>query len=215
MSVVRDAIVAFNWFVLAYFLLLNSSYLLLIAVASLDVARWLRRFSFAGHDDIFANPLTPGVSVLVPAYNEELSIVASVDALLALKYPEFEVVVVDDGSTDATFERLRQAFDLRPVERVIPADANARPHPLHARSRVGRAAARGAQGEHGPALGPDQRGHQRRAPAAHLCRGRRLPARRGVAPAGGQALHRRPARGRHRRRDPGGQRLACGTREGG
>jgi cellulose synthase/poly-beta-1,6-N-acetylglucosamine synthase-like glycosyltransferase len=122
MSVVRDAIVAFNWFVLAYFLLLNSSYLLLIAVASLDVARWLRRFSFAGHDDIFANPLTPGVSVLVPAYNEELSIVASVDALLALKYPEFEVVVVDDGSTDATFERLRQAFDLRPVERVIPAE---------------------------------------------------------------------------------------------
>jgi cellulose synthase/poly-beta-1,6-N-acetylglucosamine synthase-like glycosyltransferase len=122
MSVVRDAIVAFNWFVLAYFLLLNSSYLLLIAVASLDVARWLRRFSFAGHDDIFANPLTPGVSVLVPAYNEELSIVASVDALLALKYPEFEVVVVDDGSTDATFERLRQAFDLRQVERVIPAE---------------------------------------------------------------------------------------------
>jgi cellulose synthase/poly-beta-1,6-N-acetylglucosamine synthase-like glycosyltransferase len=122
MSVVRDAIVAFDWFVLGYFLLLNSSYLLLIGVASVDVARWLRRFSFAGHDDIFANPLTPGVSVLVPAYNEELSIVASVDALLGLKYPEFEVVVVEDGSTDSTFERLRDAFDLRPVVRVIPGD---------------------------------------------------------------------------------------------
>ena len=115
-----SVITAFDWFVLGYFVLLNSGYLLLIGVASLDVARWMRRFSFAAHDDIFANPLTPGVSVLVAAYDEELSIVASVDALLGLKYPEFEVIVVEDGSTDATFERLRQAFDLRPVERVIP-----------------------------------------------------------------------------------------------
>ncbi len=87
MNAVRDAITGFDWFVLVYFVLLNSGYLLLIAIASLDVARWMRRFSFAGHDDIFANPLTPGVSVIVPAYNEELSIVASVDALLGLSTP--------------------------------------------------------------------------------------------------------------------------------
>jgi cellulose synthase/poly-beta-1,6-N-acetylglucosamine synthase-like glycosyltransferase len=80
----------------------------------------MRRFGFAGHDDIFTNPLTPGVSVLVPAFNEELSIVESTHAMLAVKYPEFEVIVVDDGSTDSTFERLRSAFDLVEVERVIP-----------------------------------------------------------------------------------------------
>ena len=121
-SVVRHAVVGFDWFVLVYFVLLNSGYLVLIAIASIDVARWMRRFSFAGHDDIFANPLTPGVSVLVPAFNEELSIVESAHAMLAVKYPEFEVIIVDDGSTDATFERLRTAFDLVEVERVIPND---------------------------------------------------------------------------------------------
>jgi cellulose synthase/poly-beta-1,6-N-acetylglucosamine synthase-like glycosyltransferase len=121
-SVVRQAVVGFDWFVLVYFVLLNSGYLVLIAIASIDVARWMRRLSFAGHDDIFANPLTPGVSVLVPAYNEELSIVESAHAMLAVKYPEFEVIIVDDGSTDATFERLQTAFDLVEVERVIPGD---------------------------------------------------------------------------------------------
>jgi len=118
----RDLISGFDWFVLVYFVLLNSGYLGLIAIASVDVSRWMRRLGFAGHDDIFANPLTPGVSVLVPAYNEELSIVESTRAMLALKYPEFEVIVVDDGSTDTTFERMREAFDLVEVERVIPDD---------------------------------------------------------------------------------------------
>src|SRR3954453_13820724 len=113
-----DVINGFNWFVLAYFLLLNTGYLLLIGIASVDVSRWLRRVSVAGHDDIFANPLTPAVSIIVPAYNEELSIVENVRAMLVLKYPEFEVVVVDDGSSDETFERLREAFDLVETNRA-------------------------------------------------------------------------------------------------
>jgi cellulose synthase/poly-beta-1,6-N-acetylglucosamine synthase-like glycosyltransferase len=116
----RHALVDFDWFVLVYFVLLNSLYLLLVSIASVDVAKTMRRLTFSGHDDLFANPYTPGVSVLVPAYNEEAVIVESVRALLNLRYPEFEVIVVDDGSSDATFERLSQAFDLVDTTRVIP-----------------------------------------------------------------------------------------------
>jgi cellulose synthase/poly-beta-1,6-N-acetylglucosamine synthase-like glycosyltransferase len=112
----------FDHFVLGYFLALNSGYLVLLALATVSVTRTIRRLDIAGYSDIFANPLTPGVSVLVPAHNEETMIVESVRGLLTLRYPEFEVVVIDDGSTDATFARLEEAFDLVEIERVVPHD---------------------------------------------------------------------------------------------
>lgn len=56
------------------------------------------------------------VSVLVPAFNEEHLIVACVQSLLESNYPEFEVIVVSDGSADATMDRLRAAFDMKPRE---------------------------------------------------------------------------------------------------
>lgn len=119
---VQDVLVGFDWFVLIYFLCLNLSYLALIGLAAASVARSMRRAGFAGQDDIFANPLTPGVSVVVPAFNEELGIVDSVRSILGLRYPLLEVIVVEDGSTDGTFERLREEFDLTPSPRAIPSE---------------------------------------------------------------------------------------------
>jgi cellulose synthase/poly-beta-1,6-N-acetylglucosamine synthase-like glycosyltransferase len=102
----------FEWFVLAYFLVLNSTYLVLTVLAAVEFYKYFRRVPFAGHDELFANPLTPSVSVIVPAYNEEVGIIDSVRAMLSLRFPQFEIVVVDDGSTDRTFELLHAEFDL-------------------------------------------------------------------------------------------------------
>ena len=115
-----DGVVALP--VLSYFLVINTSYLLLIGFAAWDLAHHRRRAEHSGHDETVASQLAPGVSVIVPAYNEEAGIVTSVQAMLALRYPRHEVVVVDDGSTDGTAERLRAAFDLVSVERALPAD---------------------------------------------------------------------------------------------
>ena len=61
--------------------------------------------------------------MLVPAYNEEVTITESVGGLLALTYPNLEVVVVNDGSSDGTMQRLIEHFELAPVhtafQRVI------------------------------------------------------------------------------------------------
>lgn len=57
------------------------------------------------------------VSVIVPAFNEELSIVQSVRAILALEYPEHEVIVVNDGSADRTIQELIDGFDCVPSDR--------------------------------------------------------------------------------------------------
>jgi cellulose synthase/poly-beta-1,6-N-acetylglucosamine synthase-like glycosyltransferase len=108
--------------VFAYFVALNSSYLIMIVLASVEFAKHLRRAAFAGADDMFRSPLTLPVSVLVPAYNEGAGIVAAVQAMTALRYPRYEIVVIDDGSTDDTFDKLREHFDLVEVPRVVPAE---------------------------------------------------------------------------------------------
>ncbi len=114
----ESAVIGFNSFVIIYFLALNSLYLLIVLIASRAQRRAQRMSSETALEDLFANPLTPGVSVLVPAYNEEPSIVSSVHSILDLRYPQLEVVIVDDGSTDGTFDVLQQEFELQPSTRV-------------------------------------------------------------------------------------------------
>ena len=58
------------------------------------------------------------ISLLVPAYNEEATVVENVRSLLALHYPSFEVIAVNDGSKDDTLSSLVEAFDLEPIERA-------------------------------------------------------------------------------------------------
>ena len=61
--------------------------------------------------------LAPPIAVIAPAYNEELSIEETTKALLALHYPDFEVIVVNDGSKDSTLQVLIDKFGVQPVER--------------------------------------------------------------------------------------------------
>lgn len=69
----------------------------------------------------------PPITLLVPAYNEELTIVESVRSLLALQYPNFEVVVVNDGSADGTLQALMDAFELEATARLYEGTAPCRP----------------------------------------------------------------------------------------
>jgi cellulose synthase/poly-beta-1,6-N-acetylglucosamine synthase-like glycosyltransferase len=104
---------------LVYFGALNAIYLVFTLIAWRQVASYARARSHEALAEAFASPLTPPISVLLPAFNEEAVIVESVRSLLGLRYPELEIVVVNDGSTDATVERLRQAFDLVPVRKAL------------------------------------------------------------------------------------------------
>lgn len=58
----------------------------------------------------------PGISIVAPAYNEELTIVESVNSMLNLDYPNYEIIVVCDGSKDKTFDRLTEAFQLIEIQ---------------------------------------------------------------------------------------------------
>jgi len=67
------------------------------------------------------------ISIIVPAYNEEVTIVKSVKSLLDVKYKLFEIIVIDDGSTDNTLSEMIMGFDLKPVNRPIHMQIDCKP----------------------------------------------------------------------------------------
>jgi cellulose synthase/poly-beta-1,6-N-acetylglucosamine synthase-like glycosyltransferase len=117
--VLRDLLLAYTIAAFVYFAVLNSLYLFLTLVAWRQMGSEVRARRYLGLEEVFRSPFTPGVSVLVPAFNEEAVIVESVRSLLALRYPRHEVVVANDGSSDGTLAALADAFDLAPVRRAL------------------------------------------------------------------------------------------------
>ena len=105
--------------ILAYFLLINTFYVLFNLLSLAGILRYRRMITFVRFDEIFRMPIVRPVSVIVPAFNEGKSIVESARSLLSLRYPIFEVIVVNDGSTDDTLARLIEAFGLRPSRSVF------------------------------------------------------------------------------------------------
>ncbi len=102
----------FNVLIVAYFFIGNGIYTVLM-VASL-VSVWLhnRRLAYQGLNELRESVVTPPVTIIMPAWNEQEAIVQSVRSVLKTDYPEFEVLVVDDGSNDDTLPRLVAAFQL-------------------------------------------------------------------------------------------------------
>ena len=101
-----------QWFFFSYFVLLNGGYLALNLLAMLALPRHLEMQLFDTLPRRYSG-FEPPVSILVPAYNEEKTIGASVRSMLQLDYPEFEVIVINDGSRDGTLQALRAEFALK------------------------------------------------------------------------------------------------------
>jgi cellulose synthase/poly-beta-1,6-N-acetylglucosamine synthase-like glycosyltransferase len=102
-----------TWFVLCYFIALNGGYLLLNLMSMKALRRSAQEAFFDDLPRAYSG-LEPPVSILVPAYNEEATIAASVRSMLQLAYSEFEVIVINDGSKDGTLEVLKREFGLLP-----------------------------------------------------------------------------------------------------
>ena len=124
----RETIQMLLLFVEGFFILYMIGYasflFLSVAVGSSDLYAGKRRVLLRNE---LSNDYYVPVSILVPAHNEGVTIQATIRSLLALDYKLYEIIVVDDGSSDNTVQILRDAFRLQPIDRPIQRRVVCRP----------------------------------------------------------------------------------------
>jgi cellulose synthase/poly-beta-1,6-N-acetylglucosamine synthase-like glycosyltransferase len=112
--------IVYTWAFFAFFVAFVALHSALLLLSAAELRRHTARASSSATRLMLRSPLVPPITVIVPAYNEEAGIADSVRSLLALDYPQLEVIVVNDGSTDGTLQLLTEVFGLRPVRRPTP-----------------------------------------------------------------------------------------------
>ncbi len=95
--------------------LIFSTYLLLTVFSAISLRKYLRKNSYVDYNSIVSSPLAPTLSVIAPAFNESRTIIDNIRTLLSLYYNNYEVIVVNDGSSDDSLEKMIQIYELEKV----------------------------------------------------------------------------------------------------
>ena len=95
--------------------LIFTTYLGLTIFSAITLRKYLRKNSYVDYNSIVSSPLAPSLSVIAPAYNESRSIVDNIRTLLSLYYNNYEVVVINDGSSDDSLDKIIEAYELEKV----------------------------------------------------------------------------------------------------
>lgn len=122
----HDLLLLAQWAFLAWFVCLHVVYLVLDVVSIRVIGASAEARSAMALPATFSG-LEPPITVVVPAYNEQTTIAASVWSMLQLEYPSFEIVVVNDGSRDGTLDVLIREFGLQPFPEAYRISVPTRP----------------------------------------------------------------------------------------
>lgn len=109
----------FGGVIVCYMLFVIVSYCTMLIIAMYDLRKRYHldpsEYDDAHIDAFYSKP----VSLLVPAYNEEVGVVDTVYSLLNLRYPQTEIIIINDGSTDNTLQTVIDHFQMKPVQKII------------------------------------------------------------------------------------------------
>lgn len=119
LGIMRHFISFFNYFCMAFTLLLSIIYIVQLIISFVKVRKNnKKKLSNDFGRYVSSENLLP-ISLLIPAYNEEENVVSNIKSLMKMDYPNFEIVVVNDGSTDETHNKIIEAFELYKIESSI------------------------------------------------------------------------------------------------
>jgi cellulose synthase/poly-beta-1,6-N-acetylglucosamine synthase-like glycosyltransferase len=126
MSGLSFLVVVFQVFYFFYFIGISLYYLILNISAAFVISKHMEEQPIFNRIKTYSGFELP-VSIIVPAYNEEKTIISTVLALLMIKYPEYEIIIVNDGSTDNTLQLLIERFSLIPYPEAYKRSLNVGP----------------------------------------------------------------------------------------
>lgn len=107
-----------SWCIFGIGVIQNIIYLLQLPFAWLEMKEYSEVEDTETSWELLLSEMTLPITILVPAYNETATIVANAHSLLALRYPNIEIFIINDGSTDDTLENLIQEFSLQKIARA-------------------------------------------------------------------------------------------------
>ncbi len=115
-NVISILVIGYNNFALYYLAFINIFNTILFFLAIVGIRKYRSKRQNWPYDQMLSSVNVPPVSILVPCFNEEKTIVDNIESLLSIEYNEFEIVVINDGSNDNTLEKLIKAFELKKIE---------------------------------------------------------------------------------------------------
>jgi len=113
--------------IFVYYILMHSVYFYLIVLGFIEQRRYHQGIQTGDFKRIYESELSLPVSVVISAYNEEKMIISTVQSVLQLQYPEFEIVIVNDGSEDSTLQVLIEHFDMQPISMIYKKNLEIKP----------------------------------------------------------------------------------------
>ncbi|CDF59250.1 glycosyltransferase family 2 protein [Thermobrachium celere] len=115
----KEIVIKFNYFIIYYVLLINFIYFLQLILAAFNLSDYIRKIRYSDYKKYITSDNMIPISILVPAYNEEETIVDNIKSLISLNYPKFEVIVINDGSKDNTLNKVIEEFELKEVNQPV------------------------------------------------------------------------------------------------
>lgn len=116
---VRYFISFFNWFCMAFTIILSLIYIIQLIISFVKVRKNDKARQSNDYGRYVSSENLLPISLLIPAYNEQENIVSNIKSLMKIDYPQFEIVVVNDGSTDKTHEKIVETFGLYKIESAV------------------------------------------------------------------------------------------------